>query len=229
MNSSNHLSIRAYNARVGFLSSITFAILLTMLNIAFTVMVIQAPTSEWRGMEVYASTYRVIDFIPQTIGLVTIPAFLLMLICIHLYTDERLKIWSLAGLLFSTTFACLLGTLYFIQVAVIFPALDSGNYQGLEQFAFAYPRSVAWGLNHFAWSLLGVSLLFMAWVFGDSRLERWIRRLFILNGLTNILLIFAFTFDIKTLTLVIAFVSWVIALPITAVLVGLWFRKQTTT
>ena len=229
MNTDTLLSFRAYNARVGFWSSITFAILITVLNIAFTMMVIQAPTSGWRGMEEFASTYRVIDFIPQMIGLVTIPAFLLMLICIHLYTDDRFLDWSLASVMFGTAFAGLLGTLYFIQVAVIYPALNSGNYQGLEQFAFANPRSVAWGLNHFAWSLLGVSLFFMAWVFGDSRLERWIRRLFLLNGLANIMLIFAFTFDIKTLTLVIAFVSWVIALPVAAVLVGLLFRTQTTT
>jgi hypothetical protein len=188
-------------------------------------MAFQVPANEWQGMEVYANTYHIISFVPQTIGLFTIPPLLLMLISIHLYTEERRKIWSLTGLLFGTAYAGLLGALYFIQVAVVLPALNSGNWQGLDQFAFANPRSVAWGLDHFAWSLLGIALFFMAWVFEGNRLNRWIRSLFIFNGVGNILLIFAFAFDIEVLTLGIAFMSWVIALPVAAVLVGLMFKQ----
>jgi hypothetical protein len=197
-----------------------------MLNIAFVIMVSQVSAGGWQGIEVYASTYQLIEFVPQTIGLLTIPALLLMFISIHLYGAERCRIWSLAGLLFAAAYAGMLGALYFIQVGVLLPALRSGNWQGLEQFALANPRSVAWGLNHFAWSLLGVALFFMAWIFEGDRLEQWIRWLFLLNGLANMLLIPAFAFDIAALTLGIALVSWVIALPVTAVLVGLLFRKN---
>ena len=64
-----------------------------------------------------------------------------------------------------------------------------------------------------------------AWVFEGDRLRHWIRRLFVLNGLANISLIFAFAFEIDVLTLVVAFISWVVALPIMAVLVALMFRN----
>lgn len=66
---------------------------------------------------------------------------------------------------FETAFAGLLGSLYFIQVGILLPALKQGNWHGLDQYAFANPNSIAWGLDHFAWSLLGVALLLMAWVF----------------------------------------------------------------
>ena len=224
--STNSLSRTSlYNARVGFWSAIAFAVLLTALNIAFTIMAFQVPASEWQGMEVYARTYRVVAFVPQAIGLLTIPALVLMLISIHLYTDERRKVWSLAGLLFGTAYAGLLGALYFVQVGVLLPALKRGNWQGLDQFAFANSHSVAWGLDHFAWALLGVALFLMAWVFEGDRLKRWIRCLFVLNGLGNISLVFAFAFEVEAMTLGVAFLSWVVALPITAVLVGLMFRN----
>ncbi len=215
-----------YNARVGFWSAIALAVLLTALNIAFAIMAFQVPTSEWQGMEVYARTYRVVAFVPQAIGLLTIPAWVLMLSSIHQYTGERRKVWSLAGLLFGITAAGLLGALYFVQVAVLLPALRHGNWQGLEQFAFANPHSVAWGLDHFAWALLGVALLLMAWAFEGDRLKRWIRWLFVLNGLGNIALIFAFALELEVLTLGVAFLSWVIGLPVAAVLVALMFRSS---
>lgn len=214
-----------YNARVGFWSAIAFAVHLTALNIAFAIMAFQAPAGDWQGMEVYAHTYQVVAFVPQTIGLLTIPALILMLTSIHLCTDERRRVWSLAGLLFGTAHAGLLGALYFIQIGVLLPALGRGDWQGMDQFAFANSHSVVWGLNHFAWALLGVALFLMAWVFEGNRLKRWIRWLFVLNGLGNISLIFAFAFEVKAMTLGVAFLSWVIALPITAVLVGYMFRN----
>jgi hypothetical protein len=119
----------------------------------------------------------------------------------------------------------LLGALYFIQVAVLLPALTAGTWQGLDQFAFANPRSVAWGLNHYAWAMLGVALVLTAWAFGHSPMERWLRRLFLLNGVANILLILAFAFGFEMLTIVIALVSWVMALPVAALLVALLFRR----
>lgn len=188
-------------------------------------MVLLVPAVEWEGMEVYARTYRLIAFVPQAIGLVSIPALIVMLASITVYAGESRKAWSLAGLAFGTAYAALLGSLYFIQVGVLLPALKQGNWLGLDQYAFANPRSVAWGLDHFAWSLLGVALLLMAWVFEGDGFMRWIRWLFVLNGLANISLIFAFAFEIEALTFGVAFLSWVIALPITAVLVALMFRN----
>jgi hypothetical protein len=214
-----------YNAKVGFWSALTYAVLLISLNVSFAIMAIQVPAVEWEGMEVYQRVYRDIAFVPQAIGLVSIPALIVMLTSIHANAIESHKAWSLAGLSFGTVYAGLLGGLYFVQVGILLPSLKRGTWQGLDQFAFANPQSIAWGLNHFAWSLLGVALLLMAWVFEGDRLKRWIRRLFVLNGLANISLIFAFAFEIEAMTLVIAFLSWVVALPISALLVALMFRK----
>jgi hypothetical protein len=212
--------------KIGFWSSLAFAMLLIALNISFAIMAFQVPTTEWAGMESYAHTYRAIAFVPQIFGLVSLPALILMLASIHIYANKSRKTWSLAGLAFGTAFAVLLGSLYFIQVGILLPALKSGNWNGLDQYAFANPRSIAWGLDHFAWSLLGAALLLMAPVFEGHGLKRWIRWLFVLNGLANISLIFAFAFELETLTLGVALLSWVVALPLAAVLVALMFRNN---
>lgn len=228
--SRNRREVESFNiATIGFWSSLAFAALLVALNVSFAIMAIQAPSTEWEGMEAYSQKFQAIAFVPQAIGLVLIPAFILMMTSIHLHTSGARKIWSLTGLAFGTASTTLLGSLYFIQVGVLLPALIHGYWQGLDQYAFANPRSIAWGLNHFAWALLGAALFSMARVFDGVGLQRWIRWLFALNGLVNISLIFAFAFELDALTLGVALLSWVIALPLAAVLVALMFRRGCTT
>jgi hypothetical protein len=189
-------------------------------------MAIQVPASEWQGIEAYARSHRLIAFVPQVIGLVSIPALVLMLASIHIHASPSLRHWSLAGLGFGVAYGILLGSLYFIQVGILLPALSRGTWHGLNQFAFANPLSIAWGLNFFAWSILGISLLLTAWVFEGDRLNRWIRSLFILNGIANLSLIFAFPFEIVWLTLGVAFLSWVIGLPVATIFVAILFKRM---
>ena len=216
------------NSLIGFWSSVAYAMCLVSLNISFVIMAIQVPAMDWQGIEVYSQTFQSISFLPQVFGLASIPAFILMLTSVHTNISKSRNLWSLAGLVFGTAFATLLGSLYFIQVAIVLPSLKDGTWGGLDQFAFANPQSLAWGLNHFAWSLLGFSLLSIAWVFEGDGLNRWIKWLCVLNGLANISLIFSFTFRIEALTLVIALLSWVIALPSLSFLLALWFRRNLT-
>jgi hypothetical protein len=201
-------------------------VLLIALDISFVVMAIQVPVTAWEGIEAYSGTFQTIAFMPQVFGLASILAFIMMLASIHIYASESRKIWSVAGLSFGIAYTVLLGCLYFIQVAILLPALKNGYWHGLDQFAFANPRSLAWGLIHFAWALLGFALLSTAWVFVGDRLKRWIKWLLVLNGLANISLIFSFAFGVETLTLAVAFLSWVIGLPLTAVLIALLFRRN---
>jgi hypothetical protein len=147
-----------------------------------------------------------------------------LLSAVHVRTSESRKVWSLTALSFGTAHFLLIGSLYFAQVSILLPALRNGNWEGLDQLSFANPRSVAWGLNHFAWSLLGVAMLAMAPVFEDTGRGRWIRGLLVLNEAANASLIPAFAFELTALTLVVAAVSWVMALPAWALVIALEFR-----
>ncbi|MGD8632987.1 MAG: hypothetical protein PVF85_05405 [Anaerolineales bacterium] len=226
MRSNVGLERSVLHSSVGFWSSVAYTVCLVALNISFIVMAVRLPAMDWEGIESYSQTFQSISFLPQVFGLASIPAFILMLASIHKSFHYSRNIWSLAGLAFGTAFATLLGSLYFLQVAIVLPSLRNGTWGGLDQFVFANPQSLAWGLNHFAWSLLGFSLLSIAWVFEGDNLNRWIRLLCTLNGLANISLIFSYSFRVETLTLVIAIMSWVIALPLLSVLLALWFKRN---
>ena len=211
-------------ARAGFWSALVYAGLLVALDVSFAIMAVELRGTPWEGMEVYARTYRGIAFVPQAIGLLAIPALILMLASIHAHATGSRRPWSAAGLAFGSGHAILLGCLYFVQVGIVLPALVRGDWQGLDQYVLANPRSLAWGLDYFAWSVLGIALLFTAFAFHGDGLRRWIRVMLVLNGLANISLIPAFAFQIEALTLGIALVSWAIGLPLTAVLVALDFN-----
>lgn len=202
-----------------------YAGLLVALDVSFSVMALGLRGTFWHGIEAYASGYRGADFVPQAIGLASLPALIMMLASDHALACGSRRLWTSAALAFGTAHVVLLGSLYFVQVAVLLPALRQGRWQGLEQLAFANPRSVAWGLDHFAWSLLGAALVLAAVGHRGSGLRTWIRPLLVLNGVANILLIPAYAFGLEALTLAIALASWVIGLPLTAILIALDFRN----
>jgi hypothetical protein len=216
----------ADTCRVGIWSALAYAGLLIALDIAFVAMALLVGAGEWEGMQVYARTYRGIAFLPQAIGLAAIPPLIVLLAAVHVGASPSHKPWSLAALSFGTAHAAVLGGLYFIQVAILLPALGRGEAQGLDQLAFANPRSVAWGLDHFAWALLGIALLSLAPVFEGGGLDRWVRRLLVVNGVANALLVPAFGLDLSVLTLMVAGVSWVVALPLNFVVIALTFRRR---
>lgn len=214
------------SARVGLWAALTYVALLVALDVAFVVMALQVRATEWEGMASYAKSYRGITFVPQAIGLAALPALMVLLAAIHVRTGESRRVWSLTALSFGIAHVVLLGSLYYVQVGILLPALRDGSWGGLDQFAFANPRSVAWGLDHLAWALLGVALLSMVPIFGGDRRRDWIRWLLVLNGVANTSLVLAFAFDIGSMTLVVAFVSWVVALPAVVFLIAFDFRDD---
>ena len=96
------------HAKLGYWSALAYAALLVALNISFAIMALQIPAAEWEGMEVYARAHRIIAFVPQAIGLVSIPALIMMLASIYLSATGFRRLWGLAGLAFGTAHAVLL-------------------------------------------------------------------------------------------------------------------------
>jgi hypothetical protein len=103
--------------------------------------------------------------------------------------------------------------------------LYQGEAEGLEQLIFKNPRSIAFGINNFAWGfLLGVSLIFMAIIFQGSRLAIWIRWLLVVNGVGNLLLVPGYALDNLVLQLGAVF-SWEIGLPIAMAMIAVYLKR----
>jgi hypothetical protein len=116
------------------------------------------------------------------------PAFLLALIfvvlvaCIHYSAPDEKKLFSQVGLSFALISATLLAIDYFIQLAVMKPALLKGETEGLSLISQYNPHGIFIALEDLGYLMMSVAFLFTAMVFdGGTRIERAIRWLFIIS------------------------------------------------
>lgn len=209
---------------LGFWSSIIFTVLLIIINILYVIMLSTVNPSEWQGVKSYASSFKIIEFFPVVAGLLMLPFTILTMVSIHFALNEKTKIWSIIGVIFCIMFATITGIAYFTQIAVVLPSLIKGNYDGLEQLVFANNNSLMWALNYFGWGFLGLSTLFMSFVFNKDKLQTWVKRLFFLYGIFSSIALLGFLLDNLIMQLGLVF-SWFFILPLSTSLLSIVFKK----
>jgi hypothetical protein len=110
------------------------------------------------------------------------PTFIAVMTCVHYSVPEEKKIWSHLGLVFSTVYAVMVMITYYTQLVVIRTNSFGLSPESLKLFTFM-PGSLMFALDMLGYGFMCLATLVAAPVFGGSKLDDWIRRLFILNGL----------------------------------------------
>jgi hypothetical protein len=110
------------------------------------------------------------------------PSFLTLMVSLHYSIPAEKQVWSHLGLVFATVYTVMVTISYFLQLAVV-----ANNSLGVSEDALKLVRFVP-GSAIFAQDMLGYSFMCLATlaaapVFGSSRLERWLGRLFAVHGL----------------------------------------------
>ena len=100
--------------------------------------------------------------------------------CIHACAAGPKKIYSRIGLAFALVYAVVILVDYFVQLAVVVPSLQAGETEGLSLLTQYDPHGLFIALESLGYLVMTVALLFAAPVFAGGRVERAIRRLFIL-------------------------------------------------
>jgi hypothetical protein len=209
----------------GFWAAIIFAVLLIIFNITYIGIITSTIDDPWIDATAYEESFQVIEFVPQMIGFILLPTLLVLYVSIHYLASPNNRIWSLLGVIFCAGFVIVVLIIYFIEVGYVLPSLYQSEAEGLEQLIFKNPRSIAFGVNNFAWGfLLGLSLIFMANVFQGSRLAAWIRWLLVVNGIGSLLLVPGYSIDNMFLQMG-AIVSWVIGLPIVMIMIAIYLIR----
>lgn len=116
------------------------------------------------------------------------PAFLFALIfvvlvaCIHASASDEKKVFGQIALSFALISAMVLAIDYFIQLAVLKPALLKGETEELSLFSQYNPHGIFIAFEDLGYLMMSVAFLFSAMVFdGRTRIERAIRWLFIIS------------------------------------------------
>ena len=165
----------------------------------------------------------------QLLGAVTTlllaPTLVVLMACVHDRSPAERKVFSLLGLVFTALFAGMVSINRFVQLAVVRQSVLSGQTEGLARFMPYGDGSVMFALELLGWGFfLGLAALFVAWVFGPGRLERWIRWLFVSYGVIGLLCAIGFVLAIPFLSTV-GFLAWGVVLPVTTALLAVLFRR----
>ena len=109
-------------------------------------------------------------------------SFVVLMVSVHYVAEASARIWSHVAIAFASIYATLISIVYYVQLAFVIPRLASGKAAGIELLLFEPFDSFLYAVDVYGYSLMSLSTLFAAPVFGGGGLERWIRIALIANG-----------------------------------------------
>ena len=138
-------------------------------------------TTEWSGIEPFADAYRAnggiitsLSFLP---ALVSCPAYVIQVGCIHHVEMSSSRKWAKFGLGFAVMFAALAGLNYAVQLSIVRTQILGGQTEGLDWLVFQNPGSLMLVIDFVGWFFLGLAFLSVVPLFSGNRLNRSIRYL----------------------------------------------------
>jgi hypothetical protein len=180
--------------QLGFILSLLLAITTVIGSLFFIATIVIAAQAgyEWNGIESFAAFYN------SGKGMFYVLAsgslFLLALIpppiiaTIHYSVPEEKRVLSLISLIFAISGMIFAIGYEFIHITYIHQGIIHENLAGLELFCIANPQSVVIPISTIGWMLLpGIANLFIAPLFSEGKLQKWIRMLFIINSVFAII------------------------------------------
>jgi hypothetical protein len=157
-------------------------------------------------------------------------SYLIMMICIHHFTSNEKKIYSLIGISFAIMSTLILSVDYFVQVSFIQPSLLAGETEGIAVLSQYNPHGVFIILEELGFITMNVSFFCLVPVLSNSdKLEKKIRWTFIISFLLMLLslIIVLVVHGIRReyrFEIIIISITW-IELIITSVFFSIYFNK----
>lgn len=108
-------------------------------------------------------------------------SFVVLMVCIHYYAPEHLKVLSHIALVLAVIYATLNCFIYICQILVIAPSFLNGGFDQVALFEMA-PDKPLYAVNALAYSIMGLSTLFAAFVFRGKGIENRIRTVLMIHG-----------------------------------------------
>lgn len=163
------------------------AVLVTLLNVAFTASLIVSPPAVWKDLDTFASGYGDIQILPPLIAFLCAPVFVALMTAIYHSASQDQRVLGFLGVTFAVVYASLVGINYFVQMTVVRQRILAGELAGLEAFVMANPRSLMLAVDTVGYFFLALSVLAMTPLFGTTSAERGIRWSFVATGALGIL------------------------------------------
>ena len=178
----------------------------------------------WTGIDAFLATFTPIQMLPLFPSLLLVPAFTALMVSIHSYTSEDKRIWSRLSLAFTLIYATMAAMNYMVQLLPVWRSINNGETDGLAMFVLGNPHSIFWALAY-AYLFMNLAMLVAAPVFRKNPLERRIRTLFILNGISGVITLASVFIDSPQFYLLGSVVFWCPVFTAATVSVAALFRR----
>jgi hypothetical protein len=161
--------------------------------------------------------------------LIPVPFLLTMLVLHHTVAEEK-RFWTHAAIVFAVIYTTYATLNYVVQLATVIPAGYSWsfkNQQGTEgplRLLNQTPHSLFWDIDALGYIFLSLSTLAAFPVFERRGLQRWVRRLFLANGLIIPLFSIAYFYPGYSVAQLLFGLPWGITVPGSLFALVLFFR-----
>ncbi|MDD2489450.1 MAG: hypothetical protein PHD62_08285, partial [Bacteroidales bacterium] len=135
------------------------------------------------------------------------------------------------ALLFALGYTTILSCCYYIQIVVVEYNLIHQSTEGLSLMLFAqpYPHSIPGALEGMGYAFMSLSFIFASKLFSGDKLSKWIKRSFLISGLTGLIVFTDPIFPLPLpITLIDAFANAIFMLT-GLILVSIWFKRTLKT
>ncbi|OGK11459.1 hypothetical protein A2954_06310 [Candidatus Roizmanbacteria bacterium RIFCSPLOWO2_01_FULL_37_12] len=147
------------------------------------------------------------------------PSFLVMMTAIHYYANEDKKIWSHIGTLFAVAYMVFVSIVYFTVLTVTMPHMLQGEIEAVALLKYI-PKSFMTGIDALGYTSMSLATLFAAFSLNKSKLEVWIKRFFIANGVIAPIILLTQVYPI----IAYAGALWIITMPMSSFLTMKLFK-----
>lgn len=229
----NTAKMSSLSVRLGFWSALLFVIMGVGYGLGMGIFFMKYPVPTWSNIERYAdfmkSAPQLFFSLCQITAFLSGIIFIVLLCSIYDYAQAEKKILTRIGMCFGTIFITLASIAYFVQFTVVPQNIVTGNLSGLEQFVELNTRSFIASIVLLGWGVfLGLTSFFLAPVFSNGKLEKFIKWFFILTGIFCIINTIGYMLQIVTLSLVSTGI-FNITLTSACILLCILFRKLRST
>jgi hypothetical protein len=150
------------------------------------------------------------------------PSFLAMLVCVNARASPDRKIWSQLSVAFAGAYVPLCVAAYVVELFVVEPRVLRGAAAETALITLVRGDSVFNAIDGIGYMFMCLAGLLAAPVFGQTRLETWIRRLLVANGVLAIPILLTY-FVNRSFIWMAAF--WSLTVTGSALLIAVYFRR----
>lgn len=198
--------MQTFKLKIGYYTSVVNLTSTLLFAFCFFGLFAINPIFEWTSIQDYVAyckaNNQLLKHIAQTAMVILSVSLLVMIAVLDDFADSDKKLFSKLSLVFVTISTTLLSMGYFIQITTVRWNFENTEISGLEHFIQFYPNSAILAVIMLGYTLfLGLSCISILPFFEKTRKDKLLRLGFLINGISCLLGLIGFVFQIAVLTL----------------------------